>query len=97
MNYVRKLVNLDGGEYVLSYMQEDEPVEIRFDVSDPGEVFCRAAQEESFSDCTGVNDVVIRHGPHTYRYVGWQPGELFQFKDENGVIVWEGWFPSWEH
>ena len=39
---------------------------------------------------------IVWHGKKVF-YRGWKPGMLFQYEDESGELVWEGYFPEWDH
>lgn len=50
-----------------------------------------------FSDCEPREVVeIVWHGKRV-RYVGWQPGMKYQYVDDNNELVWEGYFPEWDH
>lgn len=51
----------------------------------------------AFDDCT--NDDVTEiywHGERVW-YFGWEPGMHFRFGDICKNVVWEGWFPEFDH
>lgn len=60
--------------------------------------FRTLAERVAFNDCTDeVLDEIVWEGRHVH-YVGWQPGMVIEFADdETGEIVYSGAFPEWDH
>ena len=51
-----------------------------------------------FSDCSDeIVEAIIVQG-YKLEYIGWQPGMLYEFRDQkSGKIVWSARFPEWDH
>ena len=78
---------------------EDGVVAIRgFNSDDSADKFFTAvAKVICFSDCEPVNVIEIYwHGERVW-YDGWHPGMLYRFCNMGRKVVWEGYFPEWDH
>ena len=51
----------------------------------------------SFSDCSDEEVTEIMWQGKKVKYAGWKPENLFVFKDEEGNIVYEHYYPSFVH
>lgn len=62
-----------------------------------GEFFWNVTRAICFSDCSNdrVSEIVW-HGVHLW-YGGWLPGMHYQYFDEDDHLIWEDWFPEWDH
>jgi hypothetical protein len=82
-----KLVDRETGEVVMKY----------FEKGDVSTLCYRASQFYAWSDCDDTYriDEIMCDGKELY-YVGWQPGMLFEFVSEDG-IVYSAEFPQWDH
>lgn len=61
-------------------------------------LLCTVARHLAFSDCGGweLDELVI--DGEQIKYVGWQPGMLYEFQSvATGQIVWSQSFPQWDH
>ena len=69
---------------------------VRDDIAD--KVFEYAAHAICFSDCCDDDIEAIYVNGRRVKYVGWQPGMLYEFYDaETGEVVWSRKFPHWDH
>lgn len=87
MTYI-KLVDRETGEVVMKY----------FDKGDISALCYKAAQFYAWADCddTYKIDEIMCDG-RKLEYVGWQPGMLFEFVNEDGDIVYSASFECWDH
>ncbi len=51
----------------------------------------------AFGDCTDYTVTNICFDGKEIKYVGWQQGMKFEYKDLDGNTVWVGNFPEWDH
>lgn len=51
----------------------------------------------AFGDCTNYTITNIYFDGKEIKYVGWQPGMRFEYKDLDGNTVWVGSFEHWDH
>lgn len=61
------------------------------------EVLYAAAKMICFCDCIPDDVREIYVGGAEVKYMGWQPGMLFEFSGANGRIIWSRRFPEWDH
>ena len=63
------------------------------------EMFREVSKSICFSDCDDSTDIVmIVADGREVSYAGWQPCMHYVFVDkETKEIVYENWFPNWEH
>jgi hypothetical protein len=85
--YIR-LVDRETGEVVMKY----------FEKGDIGALCYKASQFYAWADCDDTYriDKIMCDG-RELEYVGWQPGMLFEFVNEDGDIVYSAEFPQWDH
>ena len=83
-----KLVDRETGDVVMKY----------FEKGDVGALCYKASQYYAWSDCDETYDVdeIMCDGKKIY-YVGWQPGMLFEFVNENSELVYSAEFMQWDH
>jgi hypothetical protein len=83
-----KLTDRETGEVVMKY----------FEKGDVGALCYKASQYYAWSDCDDTYRIdEIRCDGKKILYVGWQPGMLFEFENEDGDIVYSAEFPEWDH
>ena len=60
-----------------------------------------ASKVVAFDDLTGdvIEDIWVDSPGHTetIRYVGWRPGMEMQFVNQDNVVVWDEYYPEWDH
>ena len=111
--YVRRVLNgLSQGLHVLEQSFYDENTYIKlvdretgeieyryFEKGDVGAVCYKAAQFYAWSDCDDTYRIEeIMCDGHELCYVGWRPCMEFKFKDlTTGRIVYDAFFPEWDH
>ena len=67
-----------------------------FDDSD--ELFAFVSKMICFSDCDDHAEIVqIVHAGKEVHYGGWKEGMHYTFYDEDNNLVYENWFPQWDH
>lgn len=83
-----KLVDRETGEVVMKY----------FEKGDIGALCHKASQFYAWSDCddTYYIDEIMCDGKEIV-YTGWRPNMEFRFKDETGEVVYDAFFPEWDH
>ena len=83
-----KLVDRETGEVIMKY----------FEKGDVGALCYKASQIYAWHDCDDTYDVdeIMCDGEKIY-YVGWQPGMLFEFVNENHELVYSAEFMEWDH
>ena len=83
-----KLVDRETGEVVMKY----------FEKGDVGALCYKASQFYAWSDCDDTYriDEIMCDG-RELEYIGWQPGMLFEFVDDDGTIVYSAKFMCWDH
>lgn len=60
--------------------------------------FREAAIHIAMSDCTNEDVARIVYDYKEYRYIGWQPGMHFVFKNVEDPKDWYGvWLPEYDH
>lgn len=83
-----KLVDRETGEVVMKY----------FEKGDVGALCYKASQYYAWSDCDDTYRIEeIMCDGRKLEYVGWQPGMLFEFVNENGDVVYSASFECWDH
>ena len=50
-----------------------------------------------FEDCSPIQVERIVFRDRVLKYVGWQPGMLYEYEDSDGNVVWSCRFPEWDH
>lgn len=65
--------------------------------NDIDSMFTMISQIICFSDCTDEEVVEIMWKGVPVHYVGWRPDMYFRFEDKIGNLVWDGYFPRWDH
>ena len=91
-SYIAYSILNDKGERELIYEDyEDDPRAADYLLRDAAEMIC-------FSDCSDeIVEAIVIQG-WKIEYVGWQPGMLYEFRDqESGEIIWSERFPNWDH
>lgn len=91
-SYIAYSILNDEGVRELNYVHyADDPHSADRQLRDAAEMIC-------FSDCSDeIVEAIVIQG-YKINYVGWQPGMLFEFCDqESGEIVWSERFPQWDH
>lgn len=51
----------------------------------------------AFSDCSDEDVLDISSGGNIIYYVGWQPGMHYVFKNLDGEVVWDNYYPEYDH
>ena len=83
-----KFTDRETGKVVMKY----------FEKGDVGALCYKASQHYAWSDCDDTYRIdEIRCDGKKILYVGWQPGMLFEFVNENKEIVYSAEFPQWDH
>lgn len=88
---------LDICYYVTKY--DDDVLYVKGCANDirANEFFTDVSRIICFDDCNPVTVMeIIWHGK-TVHYRGWAPGMHYMYDDDDGNLVWEGWFPEWDH
>ena len=83
-----KLIDRETGDVVMKY----------FEKGDVSALCYKASQFYAWSDCDDTYEIVeIMCDGRRLGYVGWQPGMLFEFVNEDGDIVYSASFECWDH
>lgn len=69
----------------------------RREINNPDGLMRTVSQVIAFSDCSDERVTRIVYKGIEVHYTGWQPGNVMEYADVNGNIVWSGCFPQWEH
>lgn len=79
-------------------MREMEYIYFNDDAYSANDLLRAASEMICFSDCSDeIVEAIVVQG-WKLEYIGWQPGMLFEFRDqESGEIVWSCRFPQWDH
>ena len=81
------VVESDDTVYVKGYSTDDS--EDRF--------FTDVSKVLAFDDCSYDKVLeIIWHGESVH-YTGWQPGMVYEFRNDQDELVWTGSFPGWDH
>ena len=75
---------IEGDEYV-HYFDSHE------------ELMNAVVQAIAFSDCSDEDVLDISSGGNIIYYVGWQPGMHYVFKNLDGEVVWDDYYPEYDH
>lgn len=59
--------------------------------------FVEVSKRIAFDDCTEEHVLHICWRGKPIDYAGWQPGMKYEFLYRNGITVWYGYFPEWDH
>lgn len=59
--------------------------------------FTEVSRSIAFGDCSGETVDKIYYKGKEIKYVGWQQGMKFEYKDLDGNTVWVGVFEHWDH
>lgn len=51
----------------------------------------------AFADCTDEEVTDIWVDDHRVNYCGWLPDMEFRFVDDEGDVVWDCFYPEWDH
>ena len=62
-----------------------------------GELLHHVSYMYAFDDCDPRSVTYIEANGEELRYVGWQPGMLYEYINSKGEVVWSGFFPEWDH
>ena len=90
----------DENTYIKLRDRETGAIEMRyFEKGDVGALCYKASQFYAWSDCDDTYRIEeIMCDGHELCYVGWRPCMEFKFKDlTTGKIVYDAFFPEWEH
>ena len=69
-----------------------------FEQGDIGTLCYKASQFYAWADCDDTYEIVeIMCDGRKLEYVGWQPGMLFEFVNEDGDVVYSASFECWDH
>ena len=65
---------------------------------DAGYMFSDASRQICFSDCNNTLTIerIVCDGKEVH-YGGWKQGMHYTFYDNDGNLVYENWFPQWDH
>lgn len=91
-SYIAYSILNDEGVRELNYVHyADDPHSADHQLRDAAEMIC-------FSDCSDeIVEAIVIQG-YKVDYVGWQPGMLYEFRDQmSGEIIWSERFPQWDH
>lgn len=80
------VVKVNGEIYVHAY-----------DDIDMDKFFYKVSKIIAFSDCADERILGIFYNGIEVNYAGWQPNMRYEYKDANGLTVWVGDFPEWDH
>lgn len=70
---------------------------VTYDKIDMDKFFCEISKRIAFDDCTNEEVVAIYWKGKEVEYAGWQPMMVYEYKRPDGVTVWLGEFPEWNH
>ena len=89
----------DENTYIKLRDRETGAIEMRyFEQGDIGALCYKASQFYAWSDCDDTYEIVeIMCDGRKLEYVGWQPGMLFEFVNEDGDVVYSASFECWDH
>lgn len=59
--------------------------------------FTDVSKRIAFDDCSGETVHKIFYKGKEVEYVGWRPHMVFEYKDLDGNVVWNGKFEHWDH
>lgn len=77
-------------------MEMDETHLDYFETS--GEMFFAAVKMKAFGDCYPISILEMDMDGRKVHYIGWEPDMEFIFKDnETGEVVYDGFFPEFDH
>lgn len=83
--------------YIEWYDYEDDTKFLTFCESE-AELFYKASKLYAFDDCAPITIKTIVCNGVDCKYVGWQPGMVYEFYDcETKEIIYHGEFPEWDH
>lgn len=51
----------------------------------------------AFNDCTEETVVNISADGNIIHYTGWKPGRHYVFKNMDGEVVWDDYYPEYDH
>ena len=80
------IVQVNGETYVQSYINIDMD-----------KFFYKVSKVIAFSDCSDERILGIFYNGIEVHYAGWKPNMRYEFKDNNGLTIWVGDFPEWDH
>lgn len=65
---------------------------------DASYMFSDASRQICFSDCDDILTIeqIVCNGKEVH-YGGWKPGMHYTFYDNDNNLVYENWFPQWDH
>ena len=65
---------------------------------DTGDMFIDASRQICFGDCddTLTIEQIVYDGKEVH-YGGWKQGMHYTFYDNDNNLVYENWFPQWDH
>ena len=95
----------EKASYIKYRLEDDEEVfEVKFTEEERNSkyfaniFFGKAAEMVAFDDINGVTDMEMMFDGRKCEYAGWMPGMHICFEDsKNREIVWDGWYPEWDH
>lgn len=59
--------------------------------------FSEISRRIAFSDCSNEEVLIIIWQGKEVEYVGWRPNMVFEYKDLDGNVVWDGKFEHLDH
>ena len=83
--------------FYLTYEDEEGTVHTVFAGSFKG-IMNKASRLAVFSDCFPISNLLVHAGNRTFKYYGWIPDmEVIFFEPATGEIVWDKFYPKWDH
>ena len=84
---------------VESYWETDIPTQYINYYDTAEELFRAVAKFIAFNDCYGEEltiDKIMCEGKKCF-YAGWMPGMEYRFVTEDGEVMFDEFFPEWDH
>lgn len=95
----RQQVRITPYYMVESYWETDIPTQYINYYDTAEELFRAAAKLLAFSDCYAEDftvDKIMCEGKECF-YAGWMPGMEYRFVTEDGEVMFDEFFPEWDH
>ena len=61
------------------------------------EFFRTVSEYISWGDCVEIHVLDIHWHGKPVKYYGWEPEEHYIYVNRRGTVVWEGYFPEFDH
>lgn len=97
----RQQVRITPYYMVESFWETDIPTQYINYYDTAEELFRAIAKFYAFSDCNSYGEeftiVEVMCEGKRCSYVGWMPGMEYRFVNEDGEVVFDEFFPEWDH